>query len=265
MNNLITAGELARLAGTTKRTIHFYDEKGVLKPVKITKTKYRLYEEHQIIDYQLILLLSTLGVSLNEMKEYLKKRGNLFALFSEKRGLIEKEIESLGFNLRNLTKFQENLEANGTMVNPQLKVLPSFGVYYIERTGSYASIGKYCDELRGMFAEQGADFTTLAIFEEQGYKPKRSHIRIGALSTDGMRIMPEFRGTVKFYEFAPGKVLTYTHNGSGSLLSYFWKELEKFAGLNKLKPRTTCPDFEIYRKVSVNPSQQFFEIYLPIE
>ena len=58
MNILITAGEFAKLAGTTKRTIHFYDEKGVLKPIKINKSNYRLYDERQILDYQMILLLS---------------------------------------------------------------------------------------------------------------------------------------------------------------------------------------------------------------
>ena len=264
MHNLITAGELAKLAGTTKRTIQFYDEKDVLKPVKVTKAKYRLYEEQQILDYQMILLLRTLGVSLDEMKQYLKKRGNLFTLFKEKRALIETEINSLEFNLRNLTKFQKNMTENGTMVNPEIKILPSFGVYYIEKEGSYAKIGEYCEEFRSLFSVEGDDFTTLAIFEEQGYRPKQSRIKIGALSAGAMCIKPEFRGVIKFFQFAPGKVLTYTHNGSGNLLSFFWKELEKYAAQQKLKVRTNVPDFEIYRKVNQDVSKQFFELYLPI-
>lgn len=264
MNNLITAGELAKLAGTTKRTIHFYDEKGVLKPTKITKSKYRLYEERQILDYQMILLLSTLGVSLEEMKQYLKKRGNLSALFNDKRALIETEVNSLEFNLRNITKFQKNIVENGTMVNPEIKELSDFRVYYIEKEGSYAKMGQYCQELRMMFSNEGENFTTLAIFEEQGYRPKKSRIKIGVLSTEGMRIKSEYRGVIKFFQFKPGKVLTYTHNGSGSLLSLFWKELEKYAATHKLKIRTSVPDFEIYRKIDKDPSKQFFEIYLPI-
>ena len=74
MGNLITAGELAKLASTTKRTIHFYDEKGVLKPRKINSKKYRFYEEQQVLDYQMILLLSTLGVPLDEIKRYLSSK-----------------------------------------------------------------------------------------------------------------------------------------------------------------------------------------------
>ena len=109
MDNLITAGELAKLASTTKRTILFYDEKSVLKPVKVNSANYRYYVESQILDYQRILLLSTLGVSLGEMKKYLKKNGDLTHLFDDKKELIEKEIRLLEFNLKNLTKFQVNL------------------------------------------------------------------------------------------------------------------------------------------------------------
>lgn len=265
MDNLITAGELAKLASTTKRTILFYDEKGVLKPVKVNSANYRYYLESQILDFQRILLLSTLGVSLDEMKKYLRKNGDLTKLFDDKKELIEKEIRLLEFNLQNLTKFQSNLKANGTMVNPEVKVLPPFGVYYIEREGSYAKIGQYCEELSKMFENKGKNFTTLAIFEEQGYQPKKSHIKIGVIATKEMSAREEFKDKVKYMEFDPGKVLTYTHNGSGSLLSLFWKELEKYCELNKIKVRKEIPDFEIYRKVNIDPTKQFFEIYLPID
>lgn len=265
MDNLITAGELAKLASTTKRTILFYDEKGILKPAKVNGANYRYYHESQILDYQRILLLSTLGVSLDEMKEYLTKDGDLARLFDDKKELIEKEIRLLEFNLKNLTRFQFNLKANGTMVNPEIKVLPSFSVYFIEKEGSYAKIGQYCEELSKMFANKGNNFTTLAIFEEQGYRPKKSKIKIGVLATKGMKVKKEYENIVKSMDFDPGKVLTYTHNGSGSLLSLFWKELEKYASLNNLKVRTKVPDFEIYRKVNSDTTKQFFEIYLPIK
>src|SRR3989338_10338527 len=123
MDNLITAGELAKLASTTKRTILFYDEKGVLKPVKVNSSKYRFYLERQILDYKMILLLSTLGVSLGEMKQYLNKKGNLVQLFDDKKVLIRKQVKLLEFNLKNLNKFQNNLRTNGTMVDPEIKIV----------------------------------------------------------------------------------------------------------------------------------------------
>jgi DNA-binding transcriptional MerR regulator len=264
MSNYITAGELAKLASTTKRTIHFYDEKGVLKPKKINSKKYRFYEDQQVLDYQMILLLSTLGVPLDEIKSYLKRNGKLPELFNTKKLLVQEQINELQFNLNNLNKFLANLKINGTMVNPQIKTLLPFGVYYIEKVGSYAKIGNYCEELLEMFEQKSSDFTTLAIFEDPTYQPKQSRIKVGVLAKKHYKVKAQCKDVVKLLKFNPGKVITYTHNGSGSLLSLFWKELEKFCKLNKIKVRKGVPDFEIYRKVNDDVTKQLFEIYIPI-
>lgn len=264
-NRLITAGELAKLANTTKRTILFYDEKGILKPVQINSSGYRLYCEHQVLDYQMILLLGTLGVSLGEMKRYLRKNGNLTKLFNEKKGQIEKEIKLREFNLRNIGRFLKNIAENGTMVNPIVKIIPPFGVYYIEKIGPYAKIGQYCDELLATLLHRSQNCATLAIFEDQGYLPKKCRMKIGVLADKGTKVKEEFKNIVKFLKLNPGKIITYTHNGSGSLLSLFWKELEKYCELNKIKIKKDVPDFEIYRKVNLDTTKQFFEIYFPIQ
>jgi len=264
MDKYLTAGELAKLASTTKRTIQFYDEKGVLKPIRVNSKNYRLYGEEQVLDYQMILLLTTLGVSLNEIKIYLKQRGKLPQLFNDKKTLIQRQINELQFNLNNLNKFMANLKANGTMVDSRIKTLIPFDVYYIEKIGSYSKIGEYCQELAGMFENKGNSFTTLAIFEDPTYQPKKSKIKIGALADKEMKIKEQYQGIVKQLRFDPGKVITYTHSGSGSLLSLFWKELEKYCKLNNIKVRKNVPDFEIYRQVNADVTMQFFEIYLPI-
>ena len=111
----------------------------------------------------------------------------------------------------------------------------------------------------------GKKLTTLAIFEEPGYRPKKSRIKIGVLAKKSLVIKSEYRNQVKLLKFNPGKVLTYTHNGSGSLLSLFWKELEKYCRVNKIKVNEEVPDFEIYRRVDSDITRQLFEIYLPIK
>jgi DNA-binding transcriptional MerR regulator len=263
MKEYITAGELAKLACTTKRTIHFYGEKGVLRPTYINKKKYRYYKEDQVLEYQMILLLTTLGISLDEIKRYIRKNGNLNKLFNEKKMLIQEEIKRLQFNLDNLNEYMKNLHDNGTMVKPVIKNLSPFGVYYIEKIGAYAEIDAFCTELVNMF-EKGSKMTTLSIFYDSSYQPKKSRMKIGVLAKNGIKVKKEFRTTVQYFKFNPGKVITYTHNGSGSLLSLFWKELEKYCKNNKIKVRTSTPDFEIYRDVNEDVTKQFFEIYLPI-
>ncbi|MBU0708605.1 MerR family transcriptional regulator [Patescibacteria group bacterium] len=264
MNNYLTAGELAKLASTTKRTILFYDEKNILEPVEVNNKGYRYYLEDQVLDYQKILLLTTLGVSLDEIRLHLKNKGNLTQLFNEKKSQIRNQIKKLEFNLDSLEKFSNNINNNGTMVNPEIKTIEPFDVYYIEKIGPYVKIAEYCKEFIEMFDNRGKEFTTLAIFENPTYQPKKSKIKIGALVKKDMKIGEKHKDTVKRMTFSPGKVITHTYNGSGSLLSLFWKELEKYCMIKKIKIRKDVPDFEIYRKVSEDPVEQFFEIYLPI-
>lgn len=265
MNNLLTAGELAKLAGTTKRTVLWYDQKGVLEPKEVSLKGVRLYEETQVLDYQKILLLTSLGVTLKEIKEDLDKNGSVKDLFGAKRNYIKTEIGKLKFNLKSIDVFTKNIKNNGTMIEPEIKVMEPFEVYYIEKIGSYVKIGEYCSQLASMFSNRGKRFTTLSIFEDPTYSPKKSRLKISVLAKPGMTIKKEFKDVVKKMELNPGKVITYTHNGAGELLSLFWKELEKYCVLHNLTVRHDIPDFEIYRKTSGLPQKQFFEIYLPIK
>ena len=264
MNNLITAGELAKLATTTKRTIHFYDEKDILKPAKIDDNGYRYYHEHQVLDYQMILLLTTLGIPLQEIKQHLGKRGGLPQLFDSNKSHIQQQIDLLQFNLDNLNRYLQNLDANGTLIKPEIKQLDPFDIFYIERVGPYAKIAQYCQELSTMLTSRGSNITTLSIFSNPTYQPKKSHIKIAFLATKDIKIKPEHKNVVKLMTFDPGKVVTYTHHGSGSLLSLFWKELEKYCRLHDIAVRPEIPGFEIYRDVNQDITKQSFEIYLPI-
>ena len=266
MKLTLTAGELAKLSGTTKRTILFYDQKGILKPTNIAPNGYRSYENKQILEYQMILLLTTLGISIKDIQQYLSYNGSLDNLFEDKKESIKKQIQWLSFNLTNLETYMTNLKTNGSMVNPTKITMKSFDYFFIEKIGPYAKIKDYCEELAYMFSSKGKHFTTITVFSGQNYEPVKSQMKIGALATPGMKIKKEYKTKVKKETYHPGIVLTYTHHGSANLLSLFWKELEKYAKLHKHIIRSEASDFEIYRKVnSRNLTKQYFEIYLPIE
>lgn len=265
--NLLTTGEFAKLACTTKRTIQYYDKLGILEPFKINTKGYRYYRQEQILDFQVILLLRTLGLPLRDVKEHLSKDKSLKDLFKQKKYKVRDEIRYLKYTLRSLDKFFTNLDRSGTMVKPKVKQVKPFRICYIEKIGSYSHIASYCDELLRMFKNRPRKPITLAIFEEKGYRPKRSKMKIGVIWRKGMIIKDEFKDIVKKGKVPKFKALTYMHNGSGNLLSLFWKELEKYAQINGYKQNFNVPrliDLEIYWKVSGKEYKQFFEIYMPI-
>lgn len=68
----LTVGELAERAGITVRTLHHYDESGLLQPGSRSDSGYRLYGPAQIRRLQQILSLRELGFSLNEIRRLLE-------------------------------------------------------------------------------------------------------------------------------------------------------------------------------------------------
>ncbi len=63
-----TAGEIARIAGVSLRTIRYYDAKGLLPPVSHSDTGYRHYDKGSLALLQRILMLKYLGFSLEEIQ-----------------------------------------------------------------------------------------------------------------------------------------------------------------------------------------------------
>ena len=70
-----TVKEVSKLTGISVRTLHHYDAIGLLKPTKLTKAGYRLYDDTALSRLQSILLFRELQFPLKEIKEILDSPG----------------------------------------------------------------------------------------------------------------------------------------------------------------------------------------------
>lgn len=61
--------EVAKLTGVTVRTLHYYDEIGLLSPSTVTKSGYRVYDTTALETLQQILFFRELDFPLSEIKE----------------------------------------------------------------------------------------------------------------------------------------------------------------------------------------------------
>ena len=66
-----TVKQLAAMSGVSVRTLHFYDETGLLKPAYHGANGYRFYEEAQLLTLQQILFYRELGFELKQIKRIL--------------------------------------------------------------------------------------------------------------------------------------------------------------------------------------------------
>src|SRR5687767_14067581 len=66
-----TVKQVAALSGVSVRTLHFYDEEGLLKPAYTGSNGYRFYEEPQLLTLQQILFYRELGIELRQIRQLL--------------------------------------------------------------------------------------------------------------------------------------------------------------------------------------------------
>src|SRR5215813_6701695 len=72
---MFTVGEFSQLAQVSKRLLRYYDEIGLLKPVRIDKfTGYRYYSAEQLPPLNRILALKELGLSLDQIRRMLSDK-----------------------------------------------------------------------------------------------------------------------------------------------------------------------------------------------
>jgi DNA-binding transcriptional MerR regulator len=68
-------GTLARRTGLSVRTLHWYDQLGLLRPARRTPAGHRLYSEAEVLRLQQIRSLRHLGLTLAEVHDALRKPG----------------------------------------------------------------------------------------------------------------------------------------------------------------------------------------------
>jgi effector-binding domain-containing protein len=98
MKNRFSIGEMAKLHNTTIKTLRYYDEIDLLKPIHTERNNgYRYYSTEQFEQLNTINYLKELGFSLKEIKKHLDHRdieGFVYLLEEQKR-LTEEKIKEL--------------------------------------------------------------------------------------------------------------------------------------------------------------------------
>ncbi len=72
---LYSVKKLAKLAGVSVRTLHLYDQMGLLTPAERTEAGYRLYGEQELLRLQQVLFYRELDIPLKEIREILDDPG----------------------------------------------------------------------------------------------------------------------------------------------------------------------------------------------
>src|SRR5215212_8414940 len=92
-----SVGRVATLSGVTIRTLHHYDEIGLLSPHERSDAGYRVYEEADLVTLQRILFYREFGFTLKEISTIIEDPGtDAIGHLRRQRDLLVERIERWG-------------------------------------------------------------------------------------------------------------------------------------------------------------------------
>jgi DNA-binding transcriptional MerR regulator len=116
-----TVKQLADLAGVSVRTLHYYDEVGLLKPSAVKGNGYRQYEEPELLRLQQILFFRELDFSVEDIKRTLSSPNfDMRRALQEQRTLIELKKKRLADLIKTIDKTMKKINNEISMDDHEL-------------------------------------------------------------------------------------------------------------------------------------------------
>ena len=110
---LLLIGELADLAGISPKALRLYEQKDIIKPVKVDpETGYRYYSPDQLTIVEALIELQDMGFSLNEIQTILSGTASveeMKELFEKKHTALQETIWKAQAQIEELDSIGESL------------------------------------------------------------------------------------------------------------------------------------------------------------
>ena len=111
---LIQVGELAKRAGMTVRTLHHYEQTGLLTPSARSAAGYRLYNLAAVQRLHMIKALAQAGLELATIKDYLDRDAfSLSDLLVKQIATLDRQLQTLSTLRQRLALLREELDSGG--------------------------------------------------------------------------------------------------------------------------------------------------------
>ncbi|HVE96753.1 MAG TPA: MerR family transcriptional regulator, partial [Pseudonocardiaceae bacterium] len=107
-------GQLARLTGLTVRTLHHYDQLGLLSPSARTPSGHRLYDEPDVRRLYRIVALRELGLPLEVIRELLTGEPDLADLLRDHLAHVDQQLAAITALRRRLAAMVAAVQGAGS-------------------------------------------------------------------------------------------------------------------------------------------------------
>ena len=113
---MYTIKQLAKLAGVSVRTLHYYDQIGLLKPSSLGRNGYCHYEEEAVMKLQQILFYRELDLSLDEIKAIVGRPDfDVLAALRSHKEALQGRVHRLKRLIQTVDKTIDQMKGNESM------------------------------------------------------------------------------------------------------------------------------------------------------
>lgn len=161
---LRTVGEVSALLGISVRTLHYWQERGLVTPTARSWSEYRLYSEADIARLQQIMIYRATGMSLDEIHDLLDNGSTLVEHLQRQRSLLIEKQGELSAMLEALDLLLEDAMGNKQLsVDEIAQILdaPGFSQYAEEAQERYGQTDDWAIAQRNQAAMSSHDWHQL--------------------------------------------------------------------------------------------------------
>jgi len=113
---MFTVKQLSKLAGVTPRTLHHYDDIGLLKPSRVGDNGYRYYGEESVLRLQQILFYRELDIPLDDIKKIMGRRDfDVLGALQSHKDALNKQVSRLNRLINTVDNTINHLKGNNIM------------------------------------------------------------------------------------------------------------------------------------------------------
>jgi len=257
---MIRIGDFSKLSRVSIKTLRYYDEMGLLKPIEVDRfTGYRYYDFHQLPRLYRILALKELGFSLEEIARFLEEnlsteelRGMLKLRQAEIRQRVEEETARLEQVERWLRQIQqETYMSKYDIVLKKIESMKAASVRGI--VANPPAQRALWDELLGFIYQNNIRMngTPMAIYHDMDASEGDWDIEV-AMPIAGD---PPAAGQVKIYDLPAVETMAcVVHAGSFATIGAAYDALAKWIDVNGYQ--IVGPSRELNLKMPEKPGDQ---------
>jgi MerR family transcriptional regulator, thiopeptide resistance regulator len=153
--NALTVKQLAAISGVTVRTLHHYDEIGLLKPGYVGDNGYRYYERPQLLRLQQILFHREFGVPLNEIADLLDmEEADQVGVLLRHRERLEAEAKRYADLIRTIDRTIVSLTGAGMKGETEMNNADLYRGFSAEKQAEYEGwlIERYGERMKADIA-----------------------------------------------------------------------------------------------------------------